>query len=153
MYKILALFLLAVSSASAFWSACSDHPGVLAPTSITSPACTGSLCTVVRGEVLNSDVYFVFPTAHSRLDVRISVILYGVEVNIPLEAPYDDACNFMYRGGAFVGCPTVSGQEHLWKIGMEIPHEYPAFNNEVVRYELFESGARVACADLLTTVL
>lgn len=133
MYKILALFLFAVSSASAFWSACPDHPTVVAPTSITSPSCSGSLCTVVRGEVLNSDVYFLFPSAHSSLNVRISVILYGVEVNIPLEPPYDNACNFIYRGGVFVGCPTVAGQEHLWKIGMSIPHEYPAFTNEIVR--------------------
>ncbi|XP_070508082.1 uncharacterized protein [Chironomus tepperi] len=153
MYKILALFLLAVSSASAFWSACLDRPGVLAPTSITSPACSGNLCTVVRGETLNSDVYFVFPAAYSRLDVRISVILYGVEVYIPLEDPYDNACNFMYRGGAFVGCPTVAGQEHLWRIGMQIPLDYPAFANEVVRYELFDGDSLAACADLQTTVL
>ena len=133
MYKILALFLLAVSSASAFWSECHNYPDVLVPTNITSPACSGSLCTVVRGELLTSDVFLEFTSAHSSLDVRISVYIHGVLVYIPLDPPYDNACNFMYRGGNFVGCPTVAGQEHVWKIAMEIPLDYPEFYNEYVR--------------------
>jgi len=133
MYKILALFLLAVSSASAFWSECYNHPDALAPTNVTSPACSGSLCTVVRGEVLTSDIYFVFTSAQNSLDVRVSVYIHGVLVNIPIEPPHNNACNFMYRGGSFVGCPTVAGQEHVWKTEMEIPLDYPEFYNEYVR--------------------
>ena len=133
MYKIIVLAVLAFASADAFWSACTDQPNALAPTRVESASCSGSLCTVIRGEPLIADVFATYTTVHNRLDVRVTAFVLGVPINLPQEPPYDDACNFMYRGGVLVGCPTVPGQEHVWRINLLISENYPPFQNSRVR--------------------
>lgn len=133
MYKIIVLAVLAFSSADAFWSACPDHPNALIPSRIVSAQCSATLCTLVRGEPFLADVYATHTAVHHRLDVRVTAFVLGVPVNLPLDPPDDDACNFTYRNGVFVGCPTVPGEEHLWKIDFTIPTNYPGFSNSRVR--------------------
>ena len=133
MYKIIVLAVLVFSSADAFWSACPDHPNALIPSRIESPYCSGSLCTLVRGELFTADVFATHTNVHNRLDVRVTAFVLGVPVNLPQDPPYDDACNFIYRGGVLVGCPTVPGEEHLWRINLIISEAYPPFQNSRVR--------------------
>lgn len=130
MYKFLLLTILTITSANAFWFPCADRPGAVSPNRVESPFCSGDLCMITRGESLLADVFTYFHGAHQRLDVRVTAFILGVGVNLPLTPPFDDACNFMFRGGVFVGCPTIPGNvEHLWRIEFPIPATFPAFTN------------------------
>lgn len=133
MFKILALFLLAFSSANAFWSACTDRAGAIAPNRIESASCSGNLCTVVRGETLIADAFATFTAAHNTLTVRVTAYILGIGVNLPQEPPHDSACNSIFLNGVLTGCPTTPGVESLWRIQMLIPTTYPAFQNTRVR--------------------
>lgn len=134
MYKILLLTVLTFASANAFWSACTDRPGAVAPNNVVSPSCSGDLCTIQRGESLLADVFTFFNAAHQRLDVRVTAYILGIGVNLPLDPPFDDACNFIYRGGVLVGCPTVPGNvEHVWRIDFPVPTAFPTFSNTRIR--------------------
>jgi hypothetical protein len=133
MFKILAVFLLAFASANAFWSACTDRAGAIAPNRVESAACSGSLCTIARGEELVADGFFTFAAAHNELTVRVTAYILGVGVNLPQSPPHDSACNSIYVGGSMTGCPTTPNVESIWRIIMMIPTTYPAFTNTRVR--------------------
>ncbi|KAG5673378.1 hypothetical protein PVAND_003434 [Polypedilum vanderplanki] len=145
--------LLVLSSANAFWTRCADHPNAVAPDHITSPACTPERCTATRGEVLTADVLLTPIRAHNRLDVRVTAFVLGVGVPLPLEPPYDNACNHMYRNNVFVGCPTVPNVQHLWRINMLLSPNYPALNNARVRFEISENGVVEGCVDITATLV
>ena len=130
MYKFIVIALLAVASADAFWTPCSDHPGT-APSSVVSPSCSGNLCTVQRGETLHADATVTFTAAHSRLDVRVTAFILGIPVNLPQSPPDDDACNSMSPA-----CPTTPNQQHTWGINFFVPTTYPTFSNTRVRCKL-----------------
>jgi ML domain len=134
MFKFVALtVLLALSGANAFFSRCADHPNAVFPRDIQSPSCTADRCTVARGETLRADAFFTPVRAHNRLDVVVTAYVLGVGVNLPVPPPSDNACNSMFRGGVLVGCPTVPGVEHMWRIDYVIPSTIPAFPNARVR--------------------
>ncbi|CAG9809073.1 unnamed protein product [Chironomus riparius] len=152
MFKILALFLLALSSTNAFWTACTDRAGAIAPNRVESASCSGSLCTVVRGETLVADAFATFTSAHSVLTVRVTAYILGIGVNLPQDPPYDNACNSIFINGVMTGCPTTPNVESLWRIQMLVPTTYPAFQNTRVRYELLENNNVVACANIQATL-
>lgn len=133
MYKVIVVALLAVSSASAFHSACTNLPNAIRPSDIQSSACSGSQCIVTRGETLIADATIAFTKTHSRLDVRVTAYILGIPVNLPQSPPDDNACNSMFVGGTNVGCPTRPGQSHVWRINFSVPASYPAFSNTRVR--------------------
>jgi hypothetical protein len=88
------IFLLALSSANAFWSVCLDRPGV-SPTRVESPFCSGTLCTVGRGQTLTADAWVTFVGAHSRLDVRLTAYILGIGVTLPSDPPNDNGMVIM----------------------------------------------------------
>lgn len=136
MFKFVVLtVLLALSGADAFWRCCANQPGAVCPTNIVSPACSGARCVVTRGEQLVADATFTPVRAHNRLDVEVTATALGITVPLPVPPPSDNACNDMYRGGVFVGCPTVPNVEHVWRINYQVPTTIPAFNTAVVRCE------------------
>jgi hypothetical protein len=97
MYKAIVLVLiLALSSANAFWSACTDRPGAIAPERIESPFCTGNLCTVVRGETLTADAWISSPNSHAILTVRVTAYILGIGVNLPQDPPHDNGIKIVF---------------------------------------------------------
>ena len=144
MFKILALFVLAFSSANAFWSACTDRAGAIAPSRVESSACSGNLCIVVRGEALVADGFFTFASTHTALTVRVTAYILGIGVNLPQEPPHDSACNSIFINGVLTGCPTTPGVESVWRINMLIPANYPAFQNTRVRCKYLLSSPIVS---------
>jgi hypothetical protein len=127
--------LLALSGANAFWSLCADHPNAIGPDSVSSPFCDAVRCTATRGEVLTADIFITPIKAHARMDVRVTGFLLGIGIPLPLDPPYDNACNHMYRNNVFVGCPTLPHVQHVWRINMRMSPNYPALNNARVRCE------------------
>jgi hypothetical protein len=80
MIKAIAILALAIASTNAFWSPCSQGPP---PTSVTSPSCSGSSCTVTRGEGLAAVVVFSPAQSTPHLDVIIKAYFFGIELDIP----------------------------------------------------------------------
>ncbi|XP_070508416.1 uncharacterized protein [Chironomus tepperi] len=153
MFKFVALtVLLAISGANAFFACCSDQPNAVCPRTVTSPSCSGTRCTVSRGEILQADAFFTPVRAHARLDVETTAYVLGVGVNLPVPEPDNNACNSMFRNGVNVGCPTVPNVEHLWRLNYQIPTTIPAFNNARVRYTLRENGVIEGCVDITATI-
>lgn len=97
----LAVLLLA-NSALAFWTPC---PGLPGPTTVTSPLCTPTHCTAQRGSMLIAAATFTSPGVHPHLINRFSTTFLGIQIVIPNEPGFEDACWFL-RGAA---CPTTAG--------------------------------------------
>jgi hypothetical protein len=88
MFKFLAILVLAFASANAFWTSCSSGP---APTSLTSAACSGTTCTITRGQMLQAVMVFPSTVAASVLDVAITAYPQaGGSVSIPVTPPHND---------------------------------------------------------------
>ncbi|KAG5673377.1 hypothetical protein PVAND_003433 [Polypedilum vanderplanki] len=154
MFKLIALtVLLALSGANAFWTRCADLPNAVAPREITSPSCSGTSCTVTRGQTLTANAFATFTQVHHRLDVRVRVFVLGVGIEIPMDPPNDNACNSLLLNGVQHGCPTTPGVEKVWVINMPVSQLTPAVSNARVRFELLENSATVACADVTATIL
>ncbi|XP_070508063.1 uncharacterized protein [Chironomus tepperi] len=150
MFKFVILsVLLAITGTQAFWAAC---PGILAPTNIVSDVCSGTSCTVRRGQTFTAQATITFTQAHARLDTRITVFLLGVGINVPQDPPHDNVCNNLYRNGVLVGCPTVPGAAHVWNIEMLVTNLTPTANNARVRFEGLENGVSQVCADVTATI-
>lgn len=137
MFKIIVFSVLFVftGAQASFHACCTDLPNAVCPSRVTSPSCSGTRCTVTRGQQLEAEAHFTPVRAHSRLDVVVTAYALGVGVNLPVPEPDDNACNNMYRGGVNVGCPTVPNVEHMWKLNYQIPTTIPAFANARVRCE------------------
>ena len=91
MIKFLA-FLLLINFTYAqtnFWWPCNDSSGV-APTQVTSPACSGTQCNGVRGESLTADIVFTPRQNHNDLRVRVVAFILGLAVELPGEYPFDN---------------------------------------------------------------
>jgi hypothetical protein len=124
MFKFVALVvLLAISGTQAYWSGC---PGILGPTSITSPACSGSACTVVQGTTADFTSSITFARAHSHLMTRLTVFIGGVGIVIPQTPPHDNACNQ-------IACPTVPNVPTTYVLTLTITTGTPVTNNADVR--------------------
>lgn len=92
MIKFLTLFFLASSALAqqdTFWWACPDSTGV-APTHVSSPACSGTQCNGVRGETLSAEIQFTPHSNHNDLTVRVWATILGVQVLLPGEYPHDN---------------------------------------------------------------
>jgi hypothetical protein len=92
MIKFLVLFFLANSAlaqSDTFWWACPDSAGV-APTHVSSPACSGTQCNGVRGETLSAEIQFTPRMNHNDLAVRVFAYILNVRVELPGEPPYDN---------------------------------------------------------------
>lgn len=134
MFKLVALtVLLAIAGTDAFWNCCANQPNAVCPRSVVSPACSGDICTVTRGEQLTANAFFTPVRAHSELRVTVTTTIAGITVTLPTDL--DDACTSMFRGGVSVGCPTVPNTEHEWRIIDNISESTPALTSAVIRCE------------------
>lgn len=96
MIKIFLIFFLASTAVALdnFWWACDDSNGV-APTQVSSPACSGTHCNGVRGETLTADIQFTPRQNHNDLLVRVFAYVLNVRVELPGEPPYDNVRNVL----------------------------------------------------------
>ena len=132
MFKLVALtVLLAISGTHAFWAAC---PGILAPTAVTSPVCSGASCSVTIGQDFSGVATVTFTRAHAALTLRITIFIGGVGFDATPDPPDNNVCNSLYRDGVLAGCPTVPNVQTEWRINLTVSPGTPVV-----------SGARVRC--------
>ena len=132
MFKFAFVLLLAISAtqAQSYWSGC---PGILGPTTLTSPACSGSACTVVQGSTSVFQSTITFTRAHAHLMTRLTVFLGGIGVVIPQTPPHDNGCNALFRDGVQVGCPTVPNVPTRYDLTLTITTQTPVTTGANVR--------------------
>ncbi|KAL7017759.1 hypothetical protein ACKWTF_010514 [Chironomus riparius] len=152
MFKFAFVLLLAISASQAqsYWSGC---PGILGPTTLTSPVCSGSACTVVQGTTSVFQSTISFTRAHSHLMTRLTVFLGGVGVVIPQTPPHDNGCNALFRDGVQVGCPTIPNVPTRYDLTLTITTGTPVTNNANVRFELLENGVVEVCANIVANIV
>ncbi|CRL04619.1 CLUMA_CG017687, isoform A [Clunio marinus] len=139
--------LLAVNSASAFWTAC---PGIAAPTRVASGQCTAAGCTVTRGSSLVAECDFVPTAAHGFLETRMTATVLGTQISLPIDDIFINACDHL-RGRS---CPTTAGQTHTWDWSLTVPTTFPQLSNVPFRVELVDrnTGANVVCFTVQATI-
>ncbi|CRL04617.1 CLUMA_CG017685, isoform A [Clunio marinus] len=139
--------LLAVNSASAFWTAC---PSTAQLTNVQSGQCTAAGCTVTRGGSLVASCDFIPTAAHGFLETRMSTVLLGETVNFPIDDTFINACDHL-RGRS---CPTTPGQTHTWDWSLTVPFTFPQVNNVPFRVELVDraTGGTVLCFTVPATI-
>ncbi|KAG5676501.1 hypothetical protein PVAND_006332 [Polypedilum vanderplanki] len=140
MFKFLLILTLAIASANAFWTPCTSGP---APTSVTSPSCSGTSCTITRGEILRATFVFPANVAASSLDViiRAYAAIGGDPIQLPVTPPHDNACSSISPS-----CPTSVGTSYTWNIDFEVPTDIPAING-FFTFSLTSGTTIVTCAN------
>lgn len=83
------LVSLTFAQQDTFWWACPDSSGV-APTHVSSPACSGTQCVGIRGETLSAEIQFTPRFNHNDMAVRVFAYILNVRVELPGEPPYDN---------------------------------------------------------------
>ncbi|KAG5676499.1 hypothetical protein PVAND_006330 [Polypedilum vanderplanki] len=144
MFKFIVVLTLAIASANAFWTSCTSGPP---PTSVTSPSCSGTSCTVTRGEGLAATVVFSPAQSSPVLDVNIRAYFFGQELEIPNSPGNENACVSLSPP-----CPTTANQPHTWNIDIGIPSTLPAINGHFT-FTLAHQGTPIMCANVTANLL
>ncbi|KAG5668079.1 hypothetical protein PVAND_016034 [Polypedilum vanderplanki] len=145
MFKIILLFsILCFSNANAFWTVCSEGQP---PNTMTSPSCSGSSCTVIRGGTLTGTINFTPQISASILNFYAILYHLGVETEIPISEANRNACNHLTPG-----CPTTAGTPTNWAINFPIPTNLPAVTAPIT-LELWFGISPVMCANITAVIV
>lgn len=83
MLKLITFLLLVATARAQFWRACTGPlANAVTPDDVQSPACSGTSCTIGRGEILRANAFFTPIRAHARLDVAVTAFVLGVGVPV-----------------------------------------------------------------------
>jgi hypothetical protein len=135
MYKLIALVvLLAASAVNGFWTPCG---GSATTHEVYSSVCDQDRCHVVRGQSMIANTTITFVEPHPILTIRVTTVLFGITIPLPLPPPENDACLGIFRDGTvFNGCPVSVGRRYNWVMEINVPSSIPAFQNNIVYSEL-----------------
>ncbi|KAG5674352.1 hypothetical protein PVAND_004327 [Polypedilum vanderplanki] len=149
---ILIVFIFLFANVRAFYTRCS-HTNAPGPDHIVSPNCNSERCFGVRGDVVNADIWATPLGAHTELRTRITAFILGIGVPLPVDPPFDDACNMIFLDGQLTTCPTIPNRQYMLQVEIPILHAYPPFSNAIVRVEFFDRGQLAACGEVLADII
>lgn len=138
MYKLaIVSIILALSGANAFWSQCGGSAYFY---SIVSPDCDDYSCTKARGDLFTTSAMFSTPESHNSLKVRATAFVYGTNVRIDVNPPYDNVCNNLYDYyNEPSGCPTLPNEIYKWTLMLEFPETFPSLSQTQVQCKLLKN--------------
>jgi hypothetical protein len=123
--------LLAVNGSLAFWTSC---PSGAAPTAVSSPVCTSTVCTVSRGGTLTGEATFRATAAHTALQSTFHAVVFGLETDLTGSDP-DAArvCEQLQGVTCSPSNPLTAGSSYTWNLRFSVPTNTPVLSNTQVR--------------------
>ncbi|XP_070499664.1 uncharacterized protein [Chironomus tepperi] len=152
-FTIFVIFLTISCLAEAFWSDCpgSNVPG---PDDIVSPNCSGDRCRAVRGESLIARIYATPQAVHHELIARVTAFVFGIGINLPMQPPFDNACNQIhFANDTLTSCPVYPNIQYVMNVEMQVSSLFPAFTNTLVQVDFWDGNQRAACGQIIADLI
>lgn len=106
------------------------------PNWFESSDCSGSTCSLQRGQIFSGRAEITLQGPFNILEVGIEATLLGIPFDLPIPEGYSNACDFL-EGGAT--CPVAEGQTVVWALQFPITSTLPLVRGLTIRRKHFYS--------------